>query len=335
MKLGRQILYLSDGDVRKCIGPKDSVKLVEGSIRDLGLGHAVEEKFYLSVKHEGFVKTMSCYYERMDVHMTKVFSLFTGNAMHGLQTVNTLITLVDGKTGVPIAVMNSDWITALKTSGATAAAAHHLAKPNSSVIGIVGAGVQGRSHLLSLAQIFNIKEARIADERPKARERYVSEMSGLCDFDILAVNSIEEAIRGVDICVAVTTADEPLIKAEWIEPGLFIAKAGSFQELDPAVITAVDKVVVDSWKYTVRYRRVKELTELAEAGTITAETIYAELPDILAGKKKGRTTEQESVLFVSIGFGVDNAALAGYVYRKAVRRGIGEKLPLIGSTSSS
>ena len=174
MILGKQILYLSDKDVRSCLEPKESVKLVEDSIRDLGLGHAVEEKFYLPVsKHDGFVKTMSCYYERMDVHMTKVFSLFTGNTKRGLQTVNTFITLADGRTGVPIAVMNSDWITACKTAGATVAAAHHLAKPNSRVVGIVGAGVQGRSHLLSLAQIFKIKEARIADAYPKVRDRYV------------------------------------------------------------------------------------------------------------------------------------------------------------------
>ena len=331
MKLGKQILYLSDKDVRRCIGPKESVKLVEESIRELGLGRAVEEKFYLPVsKHEGFVKTMSCYYERMDLHMTKVFSLFTGNTKYRLQTVNTFITLTDGRTGVPIAMMNSDWITALKTAGATAAAAHHLAKPSSTVVGIVGAGVQGRSHLLSLAQIFKIKEARVADAYPKARERYVREMSELCDFDIRAVNSVEEAVRGVDICAVVTTADEPLIKAEWIEPGLFITKAGSFRELDPIVITAVDKVVVDSWKYTVEYRRVKELTELADAGTITKETIFGELPDILANKKSGRTTDQEKILFVSIGFGVDNAALAGYVYRNAVKRGIGKVLSLIG-----
>ena len=89
-------------------------------------------------------------------------------------------------------------------------------------------------------------------------------MSKLCGFDIVAVDSIEEAVRGVDICAVITTADEPLIKPEWVEPGLFIAKAGSFQELDPAVVTSVDKVVVDSWKYTVGYRRVKELMELAD-----------------------------------------------------------------------
>jgi ornithine cyclodeaminase/alanine dehydrogenase-like protein (mu-crystallin family) len=139
-----------------------------------------------------------------------------------------------------------------------------------------------------------------------------------------------EAVRGVDICAVITTADEPLVKPDWIEPGLFITKAGSFQELDPAVITAVDKVVVDSWKYTAGYRRVKELTELADSGAISKEKIYGELPDILAGKKSGRETVQEKVLFVSIGFGVDNAALAGYVYRKALKRGIARKLPLIG-----
>ena len=332
MKLGKDLLYLSDKDVKKVLAPKDSVKLVEKSIHDLGLGKAVEEKFYLSVeKHDGFVKTMAAYYEPMEVHMTKVFSLFRNNpTRHGLQTVNTFIVVTDPHTGVPVAVMNGDWITALKTAGSTAAAAKHLAKEDSRIVGIVGAGAQGRSHLLSLAQIFKIEEARIADISAKAREGYVREMKKLCDFDIVSVDSVEQAVRDVDISAVVTTADEPLVKPDWVRPGLFIAKAGSFQELDPGVITTVDKVVVDSWKYTVEYRRVKELTQLADSGAISRETIYGELPDILAGRKSGRQTDQETILFASIGFGVDNAALAGFVYKKALRRRVGKILPLIG-----
>ncbi len=332
MRLGKDLLYLSDKDVKKILAPKDSVKLVEDSIRDLGLGKAVEEKFYLPVeKHDGFVKTMAAYYEPMEVHMTKIFSLFRNNpTKHGLQTVNTFIVVTDPHTGVPVAVMNGDWITALKTAGSTAAAARHLAKKDSRVVGIVGAGAQGRSHLLSLAQVFKIEEARIADISAKAREGYVREMKKLCDFDIVSVDSVEQAVRDVDISAVVTTADEPLVKPDWVGPGLFIAKAGSFQELDPGVITTVDKVVVDSWKYTVEYRRVKELTQLADTGAISKEKIYGELPDILAGRKSGRQTDQETILFVSIGFGVDNAALAGFVYKKALRRRVGKILPLIG-----
>lgn len=332
MRLGKELLFLSDKDVRSCLTTRDSVRLVEKSIRDLGLGKAVEEKFYLPVtKHDGFVKTMSCYYEPMEVHMTKVFSLFRKNpAEHGLQSVNSIIVVSDPRTGVPTAVMNGDWITALKTAGATVAAARHLAKKNARIIGIVGAGTQGKSHLLSLSQVFRIDEVRIADSSPQARDRYVREMRQVCNFDIVPVKSVEQAVRGVDISVVVTTADEPLIKADWIEDGLFIAKAGSFQELDPTVITTVDKVVVDSWKYTVEYRRIKELTSLSESGAISKETIYGELPEILAGRKSGRGTNKEKILFISIGFGVDNAALAGFVCKRASRRGIGRILSLAG-----
>lgn len=332
VKLGKDFLFLSDKDVRRILTPKDSVRFVEDSIRDLGLGKAIEEKFYLPVeRHDGFVKTMACYYEPMEVHMTKIFSLFRNNpTKHGLQSVNTLIVVTDPRTGVPVAVMNGDWITALKTAGATAAAANHLAKRSSGIVGIVGAGVQGRSHLLSLSQVFKIEEARIADISSRARETYVREMRKICDFNIVGVDSIEQAVRGVDISAVITTADEPLVKPDWIEPGLFIAKAGSFQELDPAAIMAIDKLVVDSWKYTVEYKRVKELTTLSDSGVISREKIYGELPEILAGKKSGRQTDQEKILFVSIGFGVDNAALAGFVYKRALRRGIGKRLPLIG-----
>jgi len=332
MKVGRDLLFLSDKDVRKCLTVKDSVELTEKSILDLGLGKALEEKFYLPVsEHDGFIKTMSCYYGPMDIHMTKVFGLFGRNpSEHGLPAVNTFILLFDARTGVPVAVMNSDWITALKTAGATAAAARHLAKKDSRIVGIVGAGVQGRSHLLSLAQRFKIEEARIADISPKARERYVREMKKLCHFNIVPVDSVEKAVRGVDICALITTANEPLVRADWIEPGLFISKAGSFQELEPEVITTVDKVVVDSWKYTVEYRRVRELTGLADSGTISRERIYGELPEILTGKKSGRRSDEERILFVSIGFGVDNAALAGYAYRRALRDHIGTMLPLAG-----
>jgi ornithine cyclodeaminase/alanine dehydrogenase-like protein (mu-crystallin family) len=332
MKLGKQLLFLSDKDVRRCLTVGDSVKLVEQSIRDLGLGKATEEKFYLSVPaHNVFVKTMSCYYEPMEVHMTKIFSLFRENpTRRRLQSVNTLIVVTDPRTGVPVSVMNSDWITALKTAGASVAAAKCLAKDSSKTVGIVGAGIQGRSHLLSLAQVFRLEEARIADASSTARKHYVRDMKKLLDFNIVPVESVEDAVRGVDIAFVATTADEPLIKADWVQKGLFIAKAGSFQELEPAVITKVEKVVVDSWKYTVEYRRVKELTELSDSGTISKQTIYGELPEILAGRKKGRQTDEESILFMSNGFGVDNAALAGFVYKKALKLGVGKTLSLLG-----
>ena len=327
MKKEEQLLYLSQGDVEACLEVKDSINAVEEGIRALGHGKAVQpEKIYLTLeKYNGFVKPMIAHVEPINIIASKVFSFFPGNPRkYGLPTVQAAIILTDPETGTHLALMDGTWITALRTAATTAIAAKYLSRKDSEVVGIVGAGVQGKSHLMALKEVFKLKEARISDISKEARERYAEEIGKRLELSVIPVENPRQCMDDADIILTVTTANEPLIKKDWIEPGMFIAKIGSFQEIDPEIIIAADKVVVDWWEYVSK--RVKELIKLLNAGLIRREDIYAELPEIVAAKKPGRQTDDEVILFISIGMGVEDAATALHAYKEAMKKGMGTRL---------
>jgi len=326
-----EILLLSDSMVKSCVDTKESIDLCRKAIEALAKKEVIEDKFYLSIeKRHGFLKPMGAYISYpSEVLLLKTFSLFKDNPQkYKLPSITTLIVLYSPETGLPVAVMDGDHITGLKTSGTTAVAAELLARKDSRVLGIIGAGFQGRYHLKALNSIFKFDEVRVFDISKEAMKKFAEEMGKLEGLTIKTTNSYEEVCKGADIIVTVTVGDEPMVDAKWLSDGVFVAKVGSYQELNPNVITSADKVVVDSWKYTVEYGRVKELVGLVKSGKFSKKDLYAELPDLVAGKKKGRSNEKEKTLYISIGYGADNAAIAGYVYQKAIERGIGQKFKL-------
>lgn len=324
----KEVLLLTDDEVQKCVNVKESVKLVDDSIKALGEGKAVESKFYLPIeKHEGFIKSMGCYYEPFEIHMTKIFSLFPKNPQkHGLPTVNSTLVMTNPKNGLLMAIMDGDYITGLKTAGATAVAAKYLAKKNSHIATIVGAGFQGRSHALALNEFFKLDEIRIADISERTRELYSKEMSKILQMPVKNCRTVEEAVSGTDIVALVTTGNEPILKAKMVQDGMFIAKVGSFQEMEPEVLTTVDKVVVDKWEYIST--RTKEMSEVVKKGKFDRSKVYAELPEVVAGKRPGRQLDSDSIAYISLGFGVDNAALTRFVYDRAIEKGLGRKVQL-------
>jgi ornithine cyclodeaminase/alanine dehydrogenase-like protein (mu-crystallin family) len=324
----KEILLLTDDEVKQCITVKESVKLVEDSIKALGEGKAVESKFYLPIeKYEGFIKSMGCYYESGDVHMTKIFGLYPKNPQKfGMQTVNSTLVLTNPKNGLLMAVMDGDHITGLKTAGATAVAAKYLARKGSRIATIVGAGLQGRSHALAINEFFKLEEVRVADISEKARERYAQEMSKTMGIPVKNCKTMDEAVSGTDIVALVTTGNEPIMKAKMVQKGMFIAKVGSFQEMESEVITSVDKVVVDKWEYIST--RTKEMSEVVKKGKFDRSKVYAEFPEVVAGKKPGRKSDSDSVVYLSLGFGVDNAALVRFAYDRALQKGLGRKVEL-------
>jgi alanine dehydrogenase len=322
-----EILYLCESDVKSCLSARDAINVVKEGIRALGLGKAIQpEKIYLNVeKYCGFVKPMTAYVEPMDTIATKIFSHFPDNPKKfGLPTIDAIIILTEPKNGRHIAIMDGRWITALRTAAATTIAAEYLARKDSHVLGIIGAGVQGRSHLMTLNELFKLEEVKVSDYCEAARRQFVLEMGEMLNVSIKQVKTPREAVLGSDIVVTATTANEPLIKRDWITPGMFIAKVGSYQEIEPEVITKADKVVVDWWEYVIS--RCLELKTLVNAGLFNRQDVYAELPEIVAGRKTGRVKDDEINLFISIGMGVEDAAAAYYVFQQAVKLGKGVRL---------
>lgn len=319
----KKILYLSQEDVKKCLTVKDSIEAVEKGIRLLGQGKAIQPpKIYMEIdKYHGFIKPMIAFVDKpLDVSVTKNFAFFPENRKRGMPTITATIILNDPQTGIPLAIMDGAWITALRTAATTAVAAKYLAKGESEVVGLFGAGVQGRSHLTALNEIFKLKSVRIADISRDYRIRFAEEMGEKLGLDITPVDINEQAVKGADIVVTVTTGNEPLVKKEWVEPGMLIAKVGSYQEVDFGILAIVDKLIVDYWEY-VSHR----VPEIMKTNT-KHENVYAEIAEIVSGSKRGRESDAEKILFVSIGMGVEDAGTALHVYQRAKELGIGQNL---------
>jgi len=328
MRVGEELLVLSERDMKSVMTMKDAVRLAEKGIVADAEGGVSGDKFYMDMTR-GYVKPFSGYIESDEHFFVKVFTFFGDNPVkHGLHSTLGLAIILDAETGAPVCIMEPTWITALRTGTSTTITAKYLAKPDSTVLTIFGAGTLGKTHLEGLNEVFDLREVRVVDILREARERYAKEMSGKVEAKIRPMESAREAVKGSDIVVTVTTANEPIVKSDWVEPGMFIAKLGAFQEIETKMVLAVDKLVVDKWEYTGK--RAPELIELVKKGLISEESIYAEYPEIVAGTKPGRESPDERILYMALGLWGEYAAILPEIYRRASKKGLGVKVNFKG-----
>jgi ornithine cyclodeaminase/alanine dehydrogenase-like protein (mu-crystallin family) len=220
--------------------------------------------------------------------------------------------------------MEANWITALKTGASTAVTAKYLARPDSKVATIFGAGGLGRMHLLGLAEIFHLEEVRVVDVIPEVAERFVAEMGQGTGLPIVIPPSPEAAVRDADIILTVTTGSAVNVKVPWVKPGAFIARLGSYQEVALDLFLKADKLVVDRWQY-VSYR-VPEMIQLIKEGKLRREDVHAEWPDVVGGRASGRESDDEIILYIALGIWGEYAAILPHVYRRAKELGLGREL---------
>jgi ornithine cyclodeaminase len=223
--------------------------------------------------------------------------------------------------------MGADWVTGLKTASSTAVTAAYLARPESEIVTIFGAGTLGRLHLKALAERFKLKQAYYVDIVPETAKKCASELQVELGFPVEAVSldERESAVRRSDIVITVTTGSQELVYLDWLKPGTFVARLGSYQEVKLDVITGADKVIFDRWKYVSP--RIPEIIQLIAEGKFSRESVYAEWPDIAAGKVPGRESADEIIVFIALGIWGEYAAILPEVYRRAKEKGLGRALP--------
>jgi len=217
-----------------------------------------------------------------------------------------------------LALMNASQITAIRTAAVSAVATRLLARPDAEQLGIIGAGVQARTHLVALASVRSIKRARVASRDPKNSVQLVRELHDRVPFPIESVNSNEAAVRDADLIVTATSAHEPVLKREWINDGAHINAIGTHspqsREIDSETMAAA-RIFVD--------RRESALNEAgdyllaAKEGAVTPESIVAEIGELVIRTKEGRTAPTEITLFKSLGLAIEDVVCADYLFRKA------------------
>jgi ornithine cyclodeaminase/alanine dehydrogenase len=231
--------------------------------------------------------------------------------------------LNDVETGVPLAVMDCTWITAMRTGAATAVAARYLARPDSTVLGVLGCGVQGRTNLEALRVVLPISRVRAFDTRGEVAERYAAEMAEEFGLEVAAVATPREAVAGCDVVVtAGPILREPhrTVQPGWLERGAFASLVDFDSYWHPDAMRECAKFCTDDLLQLLHYREVGYFRDIPE--------VHADLGELVAGAKPGRENAEERTMTCNLGIAMDDMAVAPLVYRRALEAGAGTWLPL-------
>ncbi len=327
-----EILLLHEREIRGLIGPLQALPVVRASFIELARGHAVlPGVINLDVPKSGAeVHVKGAYLQESPFFSIKVASGSYDNPARGLPVGSGIVLVFDAGTGFPRSVLfDNGYLTELRTGAAGALAADLLAKHDVERVGIVGVGSQARYQLTALVQV-RTPERVIAYGRSEAKATaYAREMEAREGVRVLPANTVEQAVRGSDLVITVTPSREPLVRPDWVGPGTHITAVGSDgpekQELDVGVLKKADKIVADRLDQCLR---IGEIHHAVDAGALRAADVYAELGEIAAGLKPGRTSEDEITIADLTGVGVQDAAVANFVVDAALKRGVGKVLEI-------
>jgi len=257
----------------------------------------------------------------------KVVGDFVSNYAAGLPSELGLLTLYDPETGVPLAIMDATMITAGRTGAMTAVGARYLARPDSRVLGHVGARGTAFWNVVLLDELFSLDEIRVTSRRPESRVAFARQLAAVTATRIRVVATAEEAFDGADILVEATrlTIPEPLLRTAWVKPGAFVVPYGTVSAVELSLLDVMDKVVVDDWR-EAQSGRFGALRPHVDTGRLTASSLYAELGQIVAGRLPGRERAEERILFWHRGLAILDIAVGLAILRRAEAQDAGTML---------
>ena len=318
-------LYLSRRDVEAVDLPmKAIIGALEGMFREKGEGKVeMPPKPGIHTRPDAFIHAMPAYIPSVESAGMKWVSGYPANPDQGLPYISGLLILNDPETGIPIAVMDCTWITAKRTGAATAVAAKYLARKDSSSVGILACGVQGRSNLEALSCVFGIERVKAYDVRHDVTLRYVDEMGNALGLEIEPVKSPAEAVKGMDLVVTsgpILKHPTPAIEPGWLAEGSFACPVDFDSYWQGDALRESDKLATDDLSQMEYYREIGYFQSTPEP--------YADLGEIVAGIKPGRESDSERTISINLGLALDDMATAILIYAAAREKGIGTELPL-------
>ncbi|MDD5195939.1 MAG: ornithine cyclodeaminase family protein, partial [Candidatus Omnitrophica bacterium] len=305
-------------------------KAIEDAFREYGRGKVLmPPKIYLHLdRFSGDFRAMPAYIEKLNRCVLKWVNVHPNNQILGLPAVMAINILSDPKNGFPLCIMDGTYATSLRTGAAGAVAAKYLARGDSKVLALVGCGVQARTQLKALREIFSLKEARIWGNEARCVRSFINDMKS-ANLKLIGTESVEDCVRDSDIVVTTTPSRSPIVKLKYLKIGAHInaigADARGKQELEPAILKKA-KLVVDSWEQA---SHSGEINVPFKKGLITRGDIYADIGEIVAGKKKGRTSPDELTVFDSTGLAIQDVAICDLIYKTALKTKTGRWVKLV------
>lgn len=321
----QRILYLSQSDVASTgVTMKEIIDALGVAFREHGEGRVeMPPKPGVHTRPDAFIHAMPAYIPALRAVGIKWVSGYPQNTNRGLPYISGLVILNDDDTGLPLAVMDCAWITAMRTGAATAVAAKYLARPDSSTVGILGCGVQGRSNLEALKVLFPLERVTAYDVLPEQTDRFAAEVEERWGLQVVKAKQPKEAVDGCDLVVTagpILRRPHATIKAGWLDIGAFASLVDFDSYWDGAAMKETDKFCTDDVPQLEHYREVGYFQDIPP--------IYATVGELVAGKKPGREDPRERTMTCNLGLALDDVATAPIVYRRAVERGIGTWLEL-------
>lgn len=318
--LSTEVLVLDRRETEELLDMSEALKAVERAFKLEANGETImPPKLYLDLPaYHGDFRAMPAYVDN-SVGL-KWVSVYPDNHRRNYPCVMAIIILSDTETGCPLAIMDGTYITSMRTGAAGGVAVKYLARRSSSVIGIVGAGVQARTQLLAIDEVLpNIEEVKVFDLYGDRSQKYAEEMAAKLNISIRPVQTIEEATEA-DVVVTTTTSAVPIVKKQHIRPGTHINAIGADgrgkQEMEIGVLKNA-KIVVDDIEQAAHSG---EINVPLLKNLIALDDIYASMGEIVAGKKRGRENDEEITVFDSTGLAIHDIICAKVVYNKARKR---------------
>lgn len=316
-------LLLTRRNVAELLGIEECIVAVERAFGLYGEGktqppgilgvHAADGGFHIKA---GIMNLERSYF------VAKTNANFPNNRKIGLPTIQGIIVVCDAVNGKLLALMDSIEITIIRTGAATAVAAKYLARENAKTALICGCGSQGRISLEAIMKVRKLEKIYAYDIDAAQAQHFAQNLSGEFEIEITAVDDLAKAARASDICVTCTTARKYFLRREHLSPGTFVASVGADseekQELEPAILSE-SKIVADILEQSAT---IGELHHALKDGCVSRDDVHAELGEIVAGNKSGRTNEDEIIVFDSTGMALQDVVSAAIVYERALEAGL-------------
>jgi ornithine cyclodeaminase/alanine dehydrogenase len=320
-----QLLYLSQADVADVgLSMIEIIDAMEVMFRAKGEGRTeMPPKPGIHPEGDNFIHAMPAYIPDLKSAGIKWVSGFPDNPARGLPYISGLLIFNDVATGLPLAVMDCVWITAKRTGAASAISARRLARPESAVMGMLGCGVQGRSHVEAMRALFPLSRVMAYDLNADAQNRFAAEISQKFDLEVVPVQSPREAVSGCDIVVTagpMSKKPHATIQTGWLDEGAFASLVDYDAYWQPAAMHEADKFCTDDRSQFQSSRQAGYFPDIPE--------VHADLGELVAGQKPGRENPQERTMTANLGLALNDMAVAPLIFEKAKAKGIGTWLQL-------
>ncbi|MEM3386047.1 MAG: hypothetical protein QXN08_00030 [Nitrososphaerales archaeon] len=325
------MLILTQSELKQILEMKDVINAVKEAFLELAhLGAKSPKRTLLEVpEYNGTMLFMPAYLQRMKSLSLKIVGFYPNNPSKGLETISSILCFIDPESGLPLAIIDGKYLTAMRTAAMTALAADYLARRTIDSIGVVGAGVQAEFQLKGVLTVRPAKRVYVHDLIPERSRRFAERIKEETGLTTSTLNSADEVASTSDILIVATTSKQPVFDGERLSKGVHIASIGwvgpEGRELDTTTVKR-SKIVVDTLEGALS--ESGDIIIPIKEGAIDERHIWCELKDLISGSKKGRESEEEITLWKSVGVGVADAAAAKLAYNKAQEKQMGQSIEI-------